>query len=169
MLRAIIFDFDGVICESVQIKMEAFRRLFEQYPDHLDNILDYHMANGGISRFEKFKVIYRDFLNQEITSKELQRLGDDYTRYSYEAVVQAPLVSGGEEFLKEYFKKVMLFVASGTPEVEMRSIVKDKKVGKFFRGIYGSPLTKHELVLKILKENRLDKEDVILKGPPRPE
>ncbi|GAF78578.1 unnamed protein product, partial [marine sediment metagenome] len=32
MIKAIIFDFDGVIVESSDIKTEAFRELFQDYP-----------------------------------------------------------------------------------------------------------------------------------------
>ena len=34
MIRAIVFDFDGVILDSVEIKTKAFARLFEEHgPD----------------------------------------------------------------------------------------------------------------------------------------
>ena len=28
MLKAIIFDFDGVLCDSIEVKKEAFRKKF---------------------------------------------------------------------------------------------------------------------------------------------
>ena len=34
-IRVIIFDFDGVIVESVDLKTEAFRILFAQYPQQM--------------------------------------------------------------------------------------------------------------------------------------
>ena len=55
MIRNIIFDFDGVILESVDIKTQAFAELFSEYPDHLEDIIKHHKNNSGVSRYEKIK------------------------------------------------------------------------------------------------------------------
>ena len=57
MIKAIIFDFDGVICESVNVKTIAFKKLFADYPEHQDRIVEYHLVNGGISRYEKLRIL----------------------------------------------------------------------------------------------------------------
>ena len=39
MVKALLFDFDGVILESADIKTAAYRRLFErEYPDKLEEL-----------------------------------------------------------------------------------------------------------------------------------
>src|SRR3990167_925093 len=164
MLKAIIFDFDGVICESVDAKVEAFRRLFESYPQHLPQILDYHIRNGGISRYEKFKVIYRDFLKKELADTESKRLGQQFTDTCYQTVVDAPLVKGAQNFLDEHYQRISFFIASGTPHEEMVSIIKAKKMEKYFKAVYGSPMSKYEIIQKILAENRLLSSDAIFLG-----
>lgn len=164
MLDAIIFDFDGVICESVEAKTEAFRRLFQDHPEQLDKILQFHMENGGLSRYEKFKVIYRDFLKCELTEKESLRLGQLFTEYSYDSVLKSPFVKGAYEFLCKYHNKLLLFVASGTPQDELISIVRKRKLEHFFVGIYGTPLPKVALIMKILRENKIAADKVIFVG-----
>src|SRR5690606_22889470 len=42
---AVIFDFDGVILESVKVKTDAFKELFSDYPEHLEAIVAYHENN----------------------------------------------------------------------------------------------------------------------------
>ena len=126
---AIIFDFDGVIAESVEVKIEAFRRLFASYPEHLPKILEYHRINGGISRFVKFRYIYEHFLKKPLTEEESNRLGELFSRYALEEVIRAPLVAGVESFLQEYHTQLMLFIVSGTPEDEMRMIVDKRALG----------------------------------------
>src|SRR5437867_7623801 len=164
MIKAIIFDFDGVILDSVSTKTEAFRKLFMEYPQHIGRILEYHMTNGGLSRYEKFKVIYRDILKKELAPDEMRELGEKFTNFSYDAVIQAPFIKGAKEFLNEHHKDFLLFVASGTPHEEMVSIVKDRKLEKFFKGIYGSPLSKTEIIEKILRENFLKQGEVVFVG-----
>jgi len=60
-IQAVFFDFDGVILESVDIKGWAFGKLFEkQHPEHVDEIVAFHHANNGMSRFEKFRNFYKN-------------------------------------------------------------------------------------------------------------
>ena len=49
MIKAIILDFDGVILESVSVKTEAFRKLFSNKPDYVDEIVEFHIKNGTIT------------------------------------------------------------------------------------------------------------------------
>ena len=69
MIKAIIFDFDGVIIESADIKTEAFRALFENYPEHVEAIAGFHIENGGMSRFDKFRHIYKNIINEELNEE----------------------------------------------------------------------------------------------------
>jgi len=164
MLKAIIFDFDGVICESSEIKTEAFRRLFSQYPRHRKEIIAYHERNGGISRFVKFKVIYRDILKKKLTAEQTRYLGKKFAQYSLQAVLKAGYVKGAIPFFKKYHKELFLFIVSGTPQAEMRLIAKNRQLTKFFKGVFGSPRTKKELIAQILRQNKLKKEEVIFVG-----
>lgn len=164
MLKAIIFDFDGVICESVEAKTEAFRRLFADYPQHLERIIEYHMVNGGISRFEKFKTIYRDFLKKELSPEESKRLGEKFTEYSLDVVLKCPFVDGAYDFLQKYHKKVLLFVASGTPQEEIDCVVQGRGLEEFFTGVFGSPAKKHQILTNILREHSLKQEEAVFVG-----
>jgi beta-phosphoglucomutase-like phosphatase (HAD superfamily) len=64
MIKAIIFDLDGVLIESAEIKTDAFRMLFADYPDRLPEIIAYHQRNAGISRYNKFRYFYEKILGQ---------------------------------------------------------------------------------------------------------
>ena len=68
MIKTIIFDFDGVILESIDVKTEAFKKLYQPYGSNISNkVVKNHLANGGISRYEKIK-IYHKQLQPTITS-----------------------------------------------------------------------------------------------------
>ncbi len=164
MLKAIVFDFDGVLCESVEIKTQAFRKLFASHPERLEEVIDFHMRNGGLSRFAKFEIIYRDILKKPLPEEEMARLAREFVVYSREAVIAAPMVRGAMEFLEEYSRKILLFVASGTPETEMVEIVKAKGLGAYFRGVFGSPRLKADIVRTIFEQYALKAAEVIFVG-----
>jgi beta-phosphoglucomutase-like phosphatase (HAD superfamily) len=55
-LQAIIFDFDGVLVESVDVKGDAFVALYKyETPEIREKVKRYHSEHGGISRFEKIR------------------------------------------------------------------------------------------------------------------
>lgn len=164
MIKAIIFDFDGVICESVEVKVDAFRKLFAGYPRQLKTILHYHRTNGGLSRFKKFRYIYKNFLEIPLSDKKSSELGKKFAEYSLQGVIDSKFVKGALRFLEENHKRYKCFVVSGTPEREMRYIVRARKLGKYFKKIYGSPRTKAQLINLILKQNKLNKGEVIFVG-----
>ena len=62
MLKGIIFDFDGVVAESVQVKTDAFAYLYASHGKKIvSKVTEHHELNGGMSRFEKIKY-YHKFL-----------------------------------------------------------------------------------------------------------
>ena len=47
--KNLIFDFDGVLVESNDIRIEGFRRLFQDYPENeVSQLMPYVEKNGGI-------------------------------------------------------------------------------------------------------------------------
>ena len=66
MVKGIIFDFDGVIVDSVEIKGEAFREIYTTYGKEIsDKVIEHHELNGGVSRFDKFRFYHNNFLKKK--------------------------------------------------------------------------------------------------------
>jgi phosphoglycolate phosphatase len=163
--RVIIFDFDGVVLESADIKTRAFARLFEKHPDeHVEAIVDLHLSLAGVSRYEKFKLIYKDILELPLDNDELQRLGDEFSRIALEEILTCDFVPGAREFLQRRHRTQGLFVASGTPEGELRHIVRERRLERFFQGVYGTPAVKADIARKILEETDTDPQDAVFIG-----
>ena len=52
--HSLIFDCDGVILNSNQIKSDAFYNVAKQFGDiAAKKLLKFHLENGGISRYKK--------------------------------------------------------------------------------------------------------------------
>ncbi len=164
MIKAVIFDFDGVILESTQVKIDAFREMFKGYPDQVDAIVDYHIDNGGISRFVKFRHIYKNMINEPLSELREQELGDMFTELSLQKVLTVPYVKGAQEFLESARGNYRCFVASGTPHDELDEVVSRRQMGGYFDGVYGSPETKYNIIQQILQQYELNKEEVVFVG-----
>lgn len=160
----IVFDFDGVILESADIKTRAFGRLFEHHPDHVEAIVELHLRLAGVSRFEKFKLIHADILDLPLDDTELERLGEEFSRLALEEILRCPFVPGAREFLAARHETHRLFVASGTPQEELRQIVRERKLERFFEGIYGTPAEKAEIAKRILAETGAERHEAVFVG-----
>jgi len=161
--KVIFFDFDGTLVESADVKTEAFRELFSPFGKEIqDEVVKHHIENGGISRYIKLKHYYNKFVGKEITEEELNELGKEFSSMVTEKVINSKFVEGAIDFLEKYYEDIDFYVISGTPQKELEFIIKEKKIEKYFKGIYGYPSSKTELVKKLLQ--RYNKEDALFIG-----
>lgn len=165
MIKAIIFDFDGVILESAEIKTRAFRKLFEQnYPGKVEAIVEYHCNNMGISRYLKFGYIFENILHLPLSKELEEELGQRFSAIVYEEVLEAPFVPGALEFLAKNGGKYYIFVASGTPEEELKSIMSQKRISHLFREVHGSPKQKTSIIEDLLNRYALTNKEAVFVG-----
>lgn len=164
VIKSIIFDFDGVIMESTDIKTEAFRQLFKKWPDHVDDIVYYHMSNMGVSRYEKFKYIYKNILKDDYSDEVGLKLGDVFSQIVLSKLLKAPFVYGAGEFLHENHESYSFYIVSATPEKELIHIVRKRMLLQYFKGVYGSPQTKDKIVHSILVHTGLSNKEIVMVG-----
>jgi HAD superfamily hydrolase (TIGR01549 family) len=160
VIRAAVFDFDGVVLESADIKTRAFRQLF----DGNSAAVAYHVEHQGVSRYEKFRHITTQILGRSYTEEDERRLGERFSELVLDEVLACPFVPGAHELLQRRANELPLFVASGTPEEELRAIASARGVADCFAGIYGTPPTKAEIIGRVLDETALAPDDVMMVG-----
>jgi beta-phosphoglucomutase len=164
LIQAIILDFDGVILESVGVKTEAFRMLFADLPDHVDEIVEYHRQNTGVSRFDKFRHIYASILKRPLPDREFHRLCTRYHDLVIGGVRAAPFVAGAEEFLERFYRRIPLYIVSASPEEELSDIISQRGMARYFRGVSGAPRRKVDSIRSILEREGLDTSLVLFVG-----
>jgi phosphoglycolate phosphatase-like HAD superfamily hydrolase len=164
MFRLIILDFDGVILESVSVKTAAFRTLFSTEPDHVDEIVEFHINNGGMSRYDKFRYIYHHILKKELDPATFDRLSETFSDLVFQAVIDVPFVPGASEFLEHYGREIPLYIVSATPEKELKEIVRARNLTRYFRNVYGAPRKKAECIQEILLGSGSQAPEVLFVG-----
>lgn len=160
----IILDFDGVILESVDVKTHAFRELFSFTPEHVDEIVNFHVHNGGMSRFDKFRYFYKNILKEPLSDEQYEFLCNRFSELVFDGVLKSTFVPGAESFLEHFSTKTSLFVVSATPVSELTEIVRQRGLLDYFKAIYGAPRTKHECIKEILINMNCPKENAIFVG-----
>jgi len=165
MIKAIIFDYDGVISESVGIKGEGFSMIYKPYGKKIaDKVIKHHHANGGVSRYEKFRFYHKNFLDIELNEFEMKALSKKFSLFVVDRIIKAPYVKGAYEFLKDKNKKYDMFISTGTPENEIKIITKARGIDKFFKEIYGSPDNKTDHIKRIINKYGYKKDEIIFIG-----
>lgn len=165
ILKAIFFDFDGVIVDSNPTKTEAFRTLFSDYDEEIvAEIVVYHQQHGGISRVEKIRYAHQYIIKQPLTDEELARWAAGYAELVLEKVIGVDWIGGAKEFLDSTKDSLPIFVISGTPEDELKHIIEHRKMSGFFQEVLGSPIRKPVHIRNLLSEYRLTPEHCIFVG-----
>jgi len=165
-IKNIIFDFDGVILDSIPVKTEAFRKLFRDYPAIIvDKFIKFHLENGGISRYEKIKYFFNELLKENISEKKVIEYANLYSEFTKEELADEQyLIKEVIDFIRNNYKKFNMHIASGADENDLKYICDNLNLTKYFLSINGSPIKKFEIVSNILKINNYKKDETILIG-----
>ncbi|MBI4833577.1 MAG: HAD family hydrolase [Planctomycetes bacterium] len=165
MIKAIVFDFDGVIAESVDIKTKAFAKLFEnQGKEVVKQIVDYHLNNTGVSRQDKFRYIHKNIIQSHLSDRRFKQLCNDFARIVVVEVINAPYVIGAKEFLEKYSDRYMCFICSATPQSEIIDIIQKRSINSYFKGVYGSPSKKEDIVRDIIVKESIKPSETVYVG-----
>jgi HAD superfamily hydrolase (TIGR01549 family) len=159
------FDFDGVVVDSVGVKTEAFRILFEPYGSEiLAQVLEHHRLNGGISRIDKIQYAHTHFIGTPLSENELANWGREYSELVVDRVIGASWIKGAQEFLIEMQGRCRIFLISGTPEDELKQVVKARGMTRYFDEILGSPIKKPAHIRALLSDYQLQPDSCVFVG-----
>ena len=74
-----LFDCDGVLLDSNAVKTAAFAAAVAPYGDDVvRNVVEHHVANGGISRYAKFDRLFAEVLERPPEPGERDRVLGDF-------------------------------------------------------------------------------------------
>ena len=167
ILRAdiILWDFDGVILNSNKIRDEGFKEVLSDYPvDEVNQLLDFHRKNGGLSRYVKFKYFFETIRCEKVSNETLDNCFKSFTEIMRSRLINPDLlIKDSLEFIERYFDSVEMHVVSGSDQQELRELCSVLNLENYFKSINGSPTPKNILV-KNLMDNLNSSKEVVLIG-----
>jgi len=163
-LKLIITDFDGVILNSEPAKDLAYKECFSFFPQQVDEFMSYHFENATVGRYEKFKYFYENILKIKYTDDCRKWISDRFNEIAYEKVCSSSFIPGALEFIKNFSKKLPIWIVTGTPKDELVRVLKKLDINKYFEKVFSTPPNKSEILSKVLCDANISSEETVFIG-----
>lgn len=166
MKKTILWDFDGVILDSMKVRGSGFEKIFNDFdPVLIKQLLDYHRENGGLSRYVKIRYFFEEILGASISEEEVLDYAHKFSLIMRKELTNSSnLILDSLNFIKMNFNNYNFHIVSGSDGDELRYLCKSLKLTRFFISINGSPTTKNILVEDILVKYSYDVDSCVLIG-----
>ncbi|SFC14247.1 haloacid dehalogenase superfamily, subfamily IA, variant 1 with third motif having Dx(3-4)D or Dx(3-4)E [Marinospirillum celere] len=165
-MKCFLFDCDGVLLNSNSVKTQAFYQATLPYgKDAAQAMVDYHTANGGISRYKKL-AHFCDSISPQFPSTtlkpDLNSLLVNYAEKVREGLLACEVAEGLFE-LRELTAGTPWMIVSGGDQAELREVFAKRGLDHLFdAGIFGSPDTKDEILARELASGNIKKPALFL-------
>ncbi len=137
MLRAIIFDFDGVLADTEPVHLKLFQEALAAQGIDLTK-QEYYKKYLGLDDRSFFQQVYRD-RRQQLKKGELERLLRQKTRvFKRYAREHSVLLPGARRVVKSFGSRYPLAIVSGALRPEIRLILRQAGLDSFFAVIVGA-------------------------------
>lgn len=165
-MKNVFWDFDGVILDSMPVREWGFRELFHKYnEENVEKLIDYHLVNGGLSRYVKIRYFFEKILNQQITEEEVQKKASIFSEMMRKELTDKKyLIEETVVFIVQNYNKYNFHIVSGSDQMELQFLCKELDIDIYFKSIEGSPTPKKELVKNLLLKNNYNREATCLVG-----
>ena len=166
-IKVIVFDFDGTLVDSNQLKHDAY---FELFPD--DNFYKEIVSDVLSDILEESRyVILKEILkriNLKIIDDNLdyrvQSLANKYNDIVINGAKYCRERTGAKEILESLCKNFRLYLSSTTPEASLKEIVKHRNWNGFFCDLFGFPNDKTSVLLNIIKKESVNPDELLVVG-----
>lgn len=164
--KTLVFDCDGVILNSNKVKTEAFYQSSLAYGEQAAQALvEYHIANGGISRYKKFAYFLDEIvptLAPKVSEQSLEALLERYAEIVLQGLLTCEVAEGLEE-LRSKTSDAKWLIVSGGDQAELRYVFNERGLAKYFDGgIFGSPDTKDQILEREINNSNIQQSALFL-------
>ncbi|MDB5376722.1 MAG: family hydrolase [Rubritepida sp.] len=167
---AIVFDCDGVLLDSNELKTACFREVLEAGGYEAGDIarfVEFQRASFGMSRYRLFEALLgwelavRPPLDRDhLLARYAEALGGRY--------VACTATPGMREVVGALAARTPVYIVSGSDQAELRGVMAERGDASMFRLILGSPTNKFDNLMLVLedlaKDGPVDPADLVFVG-----
>ncbi|MDF1683506.1 MAG: HAD hydrolase-like protein [Legionellaceae bacterium] len=165
--KVLFWDFDGVIKDSVNLKTDAFVNVFEEHGSEITaKVKAHHLANGGMSRFDKLP-IYGRWIGKEFNQEQIDVYVKKISALVFDGVLNSAWVPGVEDYLRNNRYDQKFILVSATPHDELIAILDSLRLHDCFEAVYGAPFSKRDAISTSLSDFDISPNDCIMIGDAR--
>ncbi len=152
----VFLDFDGVIMDSMGLKLDSYCHAFGEFGFSRDDIHKLQIASAGLSRFKTIRLMYLALSGTEMPEGLYERALARFGEHDEASRARMKLMPGAAEFLAEARARgIPLAVVTGTPQEAIDRTVAHFGLGFFFTRVCGSPASKIEHLERLKGEYSL--------------
>jgi beta-phosphoglucomutase len=135
MLRAVIFDFDGVITDSEVLHLRAYNQVLAQYGIEIST-RDYYKEYLGLSDLDCFKALVDKKVLQK-PAKSIESLAEEKTEvFERLAETEGKIIEGVRDLLLMLSRyKIPMAICSGALLTEIELVLEQARLRSFFEVI----------------------------------
>lgn len=154
--KTLVFDCDGVVLNSNKVKTQAFYNAALPYGERLAQALvEYHVANGGISRYKKFELFLSEMVPRGVDGPNLDDLLTSYAVEVQNGLLACEVAQGLRD-LREKTRHTNWLIVSGGDQVELREVFSLRCLSCLFDGgIFGSPESKDQILAREIESENI--------------
>lgn len=159
----LVFDCDGVVLNSNRVKTDAFYQAALPYGKAAaQRLVDYHVQNGGISRYAKFAYFMEHLIEPGHAGPALEELLSRYAAEVHEGLLNCE-IAPGLKALRERTTHARWMIVSGGDQAELNQVFASRGLDFMFEeGIFGSPDTKDEILARELASGNIQPSALFL-------
>lgn len=149
----LIFDFDGVVLDSNKVKEQAFKGLFSECSEEIqEQVVCYHQRNLGVPRAVKIRYYYESLLGESINEERVNALCKAFSEVTLAELSKPEIgITDTIEFIRRMYQKKRLFIASAADQNDVVNLCETHGLTDYFVGVFGSPTSKPDIVASIKK------------------
>lgn len=136
--KAIIFDWDGTLFDSMEYKRTNAVRLFEELGADPEKVRKLHIKLSGIPRKMLFNAIAKEVLGKEISDTDYDVMSKRYTALNLDNSHEAHLFPEVKKVIEGLNQKFKLFISSSSTPEELENVAKAKGMAGYCKEVLGS-------------------------------
>tara|TARA_Y100000816_G_scaffold269835_1_gene233092 strand:- start:508 stop:1125 length:618 start_codon:yes stop_codon:yes gene_type:complete len=162
----ILWDFDGVILDSMAVRDWGFRKIFRHYSsEKVEDLIKFHRENGGKSRYVKIRYFYENILFKTISEEKINEYSSLFSELMKKKLIDKKnLIHDSVHYIDKYKSKYNFHIVSGSDQEELRYLSKRLNISNYFVSIHGSPTPKEVLIDKLIKKFEYKIDETCLIG-----